>query len=65
MAQPTGSPALKRRVRVWFGEHTIADYTAEPALAARYEAAMRRRSAALRVTNDALPYSQPEPARQS
>ncbi len=39
-----------RRVRVWFGEHVIADYTAEPATALRYQAAMTRRFASLRVT---------------
>jgi hypothetical protein len=44
----------RRRVRVWFGEHVIAQYVAEAALAARYEQAMRRRFAGLRVTNDLL-----------
>ncbi len=39
-----------RRVRVWFGEHVIADYTAEPAKAIRYRAGMMRRFASLRVT---------------
>ncbi|MGW5188277.1 hypothetical protein ACWEOO_03410 [Kribbella sp. NPDC004138] len=41
-----------RRVRVWFGEHLIADYTSDPASAAAYETAMRRRFVSLRVTND-------------
>lgn len=45
----------RRRVRVWFGDHVIADYCAEPALAARYAAAMERRFAGLRVTNDPVP----------
>jgi hypothetical protein len=45
----------RRRVRVWFGEHVIADYTAEPALAERYAHAMSRRFAGLRVTNDPMP----------
>ena len=44
----------RRRVRVWFGEHVIAQYVAEAPLAARYEQAMRRRFAGLRVTNDVL-----------
>lgn len=44
-------PVARRRVQVWFGSHPIATYVAEPALAARYEAAMRRRFAGLRVTN--------------
>ncbi|MER7244906.1 hypothetical protein [Kribbella sp. NPDC000426] len=40
----------ERRVRVWFGVHVIADYTGEPAAALRYQAAMSRRFASLRVT---------------
>ena len=44
----------RRRVRVWFGEHVIAQYVAEEPLAARYEQAMRRRFAGLKVTNDLL-----------
>ena len=44
----------RRLVRVWFGEHVIAQNVAEPAMASRYEQAMRRRFAGLRVTNDAL-----------
>ena len=39
-----------RRVRIWFGEHIIAEYTAEPETALRYQAAMTRRFASLRVT---------------
>ncbi|MEV8372608.1 hypothetical protein AB0P21_07715 [Kribbella sp. NPDC056861] len=39
-----------RWVRVWFGEHVIAEYTAEPETAIRYQAAMTRRFASLRVT---------------
>jgi hypothetical protein len=39
-----------RCVRVWFGEHVIAEYTAEPDTAMRYQAAMTRRFASLRVT---------------
>lgn len=40
----------KRRVRVWFGEHIIADYTAEPAEAIRYQSGMTQRFAGLRIT---------------
>jgi hypothetical protein len=47
-------PTARRRVQVWFGSHPIATYVAEPALAARYEAAMRRRFAGLRVTNNPI-----------
>jgi hypothetical protein len=43
---------IDRRVCVWFGEHLIADYTAAPDDAARFEAGMRRRFASLRVTNE-------------
>jgi hypothetical protein len=39
-----------RRVRVWFGEHVIAEYTDEPEAALKYQAAMTRRFASLRVT---------------
>jgi hypothetical protein len=48
LAEP--SQPTERRVRVWFGEHVIADYTAEPAKAIRYQAAMTRRFYSLRVT---------------
>jgi hypothetical protein len=53
----------RRLVRVWFGEHVIADYRAEPDLAERYAHAMSRRFAGLRVTNDPLPQATrlPEP----
>lgn len=44
----------RRHVRVWFGEHVIANYVAEAPLAERYEHAMKRRFAGLRVTNDPL-----------
>jgi hypothetical protein len=42
----------RRTVRVWFGQTVIAHYTAEPALAERYENAMRRRFAGLATTNE-------------
>ena len=44
-------PDAKRVVQVWFGEHRIGEYLAEPALAGRHEAAMKRRFPSLRVTN--------------
>jgi hypothetical protein len=44
-----------KHVRVWFGEHVIADYSGEPALVVRYANAMRRRFAGLRVTIDPVP----------
>ncbi|MDX2972359.1 hypothetical protein [Kribbella solani] len=45
-----GPPPAERRVRVWFGEHVIADYTAEVADAIKYQAGMTRRFASLRIT---------------
>ena len=42
----------QNRVCVWFGEHLIADYTAAPEAAAKYEAAMRRRFLSLRATSE-------------
>jgi hypothetical protein len=41
-------------VRVWFGNHVIADYSAEPELARRYTQAMARRFAGLRVTDEPM-----------
>jgi hypothetical protein len=46
--------AERRRVRVWFGDHVIAECRAEPGLAAQYEAAMSRRFASLRVANEPI-----------
>lgn len=51
----SASTIERRRVRVWFGEHVIADYSAEVALAERYAHAMSRRFAGLRVTNEPMP----------
>jgi hypothetical protein len=51
----------RRRVRVWFGDNQICDYIAVTELATRYEQAMRRRFAGLRVTNEPLP-DLPDPA---
>jgi hypothetical protein len=52
LARVAGGRQERRRVRVWFGKHVIAQYVAEPALAAQYEQAMRRRFAGLKVTNN-------------
>ena len=55
----------RRRVRLWFGQHQIADYIGEAAHANRYEAAMRRRFPGLEVTNEALAIRSPSaPDRQ-
>jgi hypothetical protein len=41
-----------RMVSVWFGEYKIVEHVADPDYAARFEAAMRRRFASCRVTNE-------------
>lgn len=41
-----------QRVRVWFGEHVVVEYVAEPVRAEQYVEAMGRRFAGLRVTVD-------------
>jgi hypothetical protein len=43
-----------RQVRIWFGSHVVAEYEAGSQMAARYEDAMRRRFAGLRVASDEL-----------
>jgi hypothetical protein len=43
------------RVRVWFGRHAIATYTAGPDDAERYASAMAQRFAGLRITIDDQP----------
>jgi hypothetical protein len=45
----------QRHVQVWFGSHVIASYTAEPALAERYAAAMDKRYPGLKITNELVP----------
>jgi hypothetical protein len=51
----------RRRVRVWFGEHVIADYIADDAEHAdRYAEAMDRRFAGLNITNDPMPAPAPQ-----
>ncbi len=52
LAPPTADGSPTRRVRVWFGWRLIFDYLADPEVAQRYEAAMRRRCAGLRITNE-------------
>jgi hypothetical protein len=44
--------APARRVRVWFGDKTVADQTFDADKAVMFEAGMRRRFAGLKVTND-------------
>jgi hypothetical protein len=59
---PVVPVAQRRHIRVWFGEHVVADYRAETELAERYAAAMSRRFAGLRVTNDPIHAPRPDQA---
>jgi hypothetical protein len=43
-----------RKVRVWLGDHLIAEYVAEPELAARYRQVMAPRFAGLLITIEPL-----------
>ena len=43
-----------RRVCVWFGDHKVVEHVSAPDDAAKFEAAMRRRFASLRVTNEPI-----------
>ncbi|MFI5735201.1 hypothetical protein ACIA49_34130 [Kribbella sp. NPDC051587] len=44
---------------MWFGDHVVADYSAEAELAERYAEAMARRFAGLKVTSDPIPVTDP------
>ncbi|GAA3537467.1 hypothetical protein [Kribbella ginsengisoli] len=52
------TPEPRHLVQVLYGEFAIAEYAAEPALAERYAAAMRRRFPNLLVT--CTPIADPE-----
>ncbi|WP_132148792.1 hypothetical protein [Kribbella antiqua] len=52
----------RRRVRLWFGQHLIADYIGDQASADRHEAAMRRRFPGLEITNQPLRAADYNPA---
>jgi hypothetical protein len=60
MTEHQATLAPRRRVRVWFGSHVIADYSAEAELADRYVAAMSRRFGGLRITVDEIPVPDPD-----
>lgn len=62
MSSEQGGPQ-RRRVRVWYGDHVVADYRAAADVADRYAAAMERQFAGLRVTNEPTPGPDPGPAR--
>jgi hypothetical protein len=47
-----GDGSGRLRVRVWFGDYPIADYSADRSVAEHYAEAMRRRFYGLRVTVD-------------
>lgn len=56
VAERVEKPTSERRhVKVWFGEHVIAQYVADPEHAERYAEAMGRRFAGLKITIDRLP----------
>jgi hypothetical protein len=52
---PQSVDVRRRRVRVWFGSHVIAELIGVPAAAERYAAAMDRRFGGLRITNEPIP----------
>jgi hypothetical protein len=54
MSQVAEKTSERRHVRVWFGEHVIAEYVAEPPSAERYAAAMDRKFAGLKITTDVV-----------
>ncbi|WSY21317.1 hypothetical protein OG817_31650 [Kribbella sp. NBC_00889] len=64
VADPVAGPVPRRRVQVWFGDHVIADYLVEPALAERYAAASSRRFG-LPVTVDPAPAADPDRRRRA
>ena len=61
-AEPTADDTRRRRVRVWFGQHVIAELVAAPSSASRYAEAMDRRFGGLRITNE--PVGEPPPFDQ-
>ncbi|MDX6252008.1 MAG: hypothetical protein QOF10_5368 [Kribbellaceae bacterium] len=62
MNTAVGSATPLRCVCVWFGEHKIVEHVSEPAFATRFEDAMRRRFASLRVTNEPVTVRDVEPS---
>lgn len=60
-SQRSGSAVPTRWVRVWYGSYVVADYRADPLTTQRYMAAMRRRLAGLRITDDPLAASDKSP----
>lgn len=54
MTAPLDSRPDDHRVCVWYGKHKIIEHFADQANAARFEAAMHRRFASLRVTNEPM-----------
>lgn len=52
---------VRRRVRVWFGEHVIAEYAADVRLVERYADAVRQRFTGLKITVDDQPNGSERP----
>jgi hypothetical protein len=71
MTEQSGRPDMtghapgphRARVRVWFGDHVIADYSAEVERAERYATAMSRRFAGLTITTEPVPDDEVAPTR--
>jgi hypothetical protein len=62
MNTPTDVSAPRYRVRVWFGQTAISDVVKPAEAAERHAAAMQRRFACLRVTNEPLTVREVEPS---
>jgi hypothetical protein len=45
----------RRNVRIWLGDHLIAEYVAEPDRASRYQRVMTPKFTGLRITVEAMP----------
>lgn len=45
----------RRCVRIWLGDHLIAEYVAEPDRASRYQSVMAPKFTGLRITIDPAP----------
>ena len=52
----------RRCVRIWLGDHLIAEYVAEPDRASRYQSVMAPKFTGLRITVDPAPSGPAEPS---
>jgi hypothetical protein len=51
----TDQANLRRRVRIWLGDHLIAEYVAEPDRASRYQRVMTPKFTGLSITVEPIP----------